>query len=116
MSSLPLCGQMHDTQISHSMTIVIQKVLNPFSSILSLFQVSSEHARLSAVPRSLFMLLLPLCYHAFIRSLSVLLSRISFMFLTVGTEYWELGKRAGYTRVTSLASFNLKLYAYLFVG
>ena len=78
--------QVFDNMISRFMTLLYRRFLT-FFSIHSLFPVSSEHARSSAVPRSLFMLLLSQYYcYAFIRSLSVLLSRIPFMFLTAGTE------------------------------
>ena len=110
MSSFPfIICQMYDIQISHSMTWLYRMFLT-FFSIHGLFQVPSEHACSSAVSRSLFMLLLYLYYYAFIRSLSVLLSRIPFMFLTAGTEDLDLGKRAGHLRATFRFS-SLKLYA-----
>ena len=86
--------QVQDNQISHFMVLLCRRLLTLFS-ISSLFQVSPEHARPSAVPRSLIMLLFSLRCYAYIRALSVLLSRIPFMFLTAGTEDLDLGKRAG---------------------
>ena len=98
-SSFPFGCQMYDMQISHSLTLLYRRFLT-FCSIHSLLQASSEHARSSVVSRSLFMLLLSLRYYVFIRSLSVLLSRILSCFLTAGTEDWDLGKRAGFMRAT----------------
>ena len=56
--------QVFDNMISRFMTLLYKRFLT-FFSIHSLFQVSSEHACSSAVPRSLLMLLLPLYYMSY---------------------------------------------------